>query len=50
MESKQDIQQNDRPSAAKEPAAVRNGVPVLPSRGETVTLEMVQEIMDKVGV
>ena len=30
--------------------AMRNGVPVLPSRGEIITLEKIQEIMDKEGV
>lgn len=28
----------------------RSGVPVLPSRGEVVTLERVQQLMDKEGV
>ena len=28
----------------------RNGVPVLPSRGEVITLDQVQRLMDKEGV
>jgi len=31
-------------------AALRNGIPVLPSRGEIITLENIQELMDKEGV
>jgi hypothetical protein len=33
-----------------EPMVVRNGVPVLPPRGEVITLERVQEIMDTEAV
>jgi hypothetical protein len=32
------------------PAATRGGVPVLPSRGEVVTLEHVQRLRDEEGV
>ncbi|MGD9588931.1 MAG: hypothetical protein AB7Q37_02300 [Pyrinomonadaceae bacterium] len=37
-------------SKTKEPAETRNGVPVLPSRGEIVTLEHVANLMDKEGI
>jgi hypothetical protein len=30
--------------------AVRGGVPLLPSRGEVITLESVQQLFDKEGV
>lgn len=32
------------------PSAIRNGVPVLPSRGEIVTLEKVRLLMEEEGV
>ena len=35
---------------AKLAKAVRSGVPLLPSRGEVVTLEHTQEIMDREGI
>jgi hypothetical protein len=35
---------------SKEVANSRGGVPLLPSRGEVVTLEHVQNLMDKEGV
>ena len=39
------------PSAGrKSRSTTRGGVPVLPSRGEVVTLEQVQRLMDKEGV
>jgi hypothetical protein len=31
-------------------SSVRGGVPVLPSRGEIITLEKVQQLMDNEGV
>jgi hypothetical protein len=34
----------------KPPPALRGGVPVLPSRGEIVTLDHVQKIQDQEGV
>jgi hypothetical protein len=34
----------------KNRSGVRGGVPVLPSRGEVVTLEHVQQLQDKEGV
>ena len=34
----------------KKGSATRGGVPVLPSRGEVVTLDQVQRLMDKEGV
>jgi len=30
--------------------SIREGVPVFPSRGEVITMEKVQQIMDKEGV
>jgi hypothetical protein len=30
--------------------SLRNGVPLLPSRGEIIPLERVQELMDKEGI
>jgi hypothetical protein len=33
-----------------EPILIRNGVPILPPRGEVVTLERVQQIMDTEAV
>jgi hypothetical protein len=39
------------PSAtAKKTYLTRNGVPVLPSRGEAVTLEHIRQLMDQEGV
>ena len=35
---------------SKKSSATRGGVPVLPSRGEVVTLDQVQRLMDKEGV
>jgi len=32
------------------PPKVRNGVPLLPSRGEIITLEHVQKLMDEEGI
>jgi hypothetical protein len=34
----------------KNRSAMRGGVPVLPSRGEVVTLEHVQQLQDKEGI
>jgi hypothetical protein len=34
----------------KNRSSVRGGVPVLPSRGEVITLEQVQRLMDREGV
>ena len=36
--------------AQKQRSGVRGGVPVLPSRGEVVTLEHVQRLQDEEGV
>jgi hypothetical protein len=33
-----------------EPYIIKNGIPVLPSRGEIVSLEQVQRIMDQEGI
>lgn len=33
-----------------QPGTARNGVPLLPTRGEVITLEHVQRIMDSEGV
>ena len=35
---------------ASEEMVIRNGVPVLPSRGEVITMEHIQEIMDQEGI
>ena len=37
-------------SGSSEQTGLRNGVPVLPSRGEIITLESIKELMDKEGV
>jgi len=37
-------------SATAQKSSVRGGVPLLPSRGEIVTSEKVQQLMDKEGV
>jgi len=37
------------PIKPKRPSRSRGGVPLLPSRGEVVTLEHVQELMDQEG-
>ena len=37
-------------STASRKSSSRGGVPILPSRGEIITLEKVQELMDKEGV
>lgn len=37
-------------SKPKEPTETRNGVPVLPSRGEIITLEHVENLMDMDGI
>ncbi len=38
------------PSTESSKARVRNGIPLLPSRGETVTLSHVREILDEEGI
>ena len=38
------------PRGRKNRSAMRGGVPVLPSRGEIVTLEHVQQLRDREGV
>lgn len=38
------------PERRPRPRAIRGGVPVLPSRGEVITLEQVQRLRDKEGV
>ena len=38
------------PKKSRKTAGSRGGVPLLPSRGEVVTLEHVQNLMDKEGV
>ena len=37
-------------SIDRAPKRLRGGVPVLPSRGEIVTLEQVQDLMDEEGI
>ncbi len=37
-------------SSSSNKSSVRGGVPLLPSRGEIITLEKVQKIMDKEGI
>lgn len=42
---------NGEPATSKKPRFVyRNGVPVRPSRGEIITLEHIQKIMDEEGI
>ena len=38
------------PRQPKKPSNSRSGVPLLPSRGEVVTLKRLQHLMDKEGV
>jgi hypothetical protein len=38
------------PTKSKKSAGTRNGVPLLASRGEVVTLERVQKLMDEEGI
>lgn len=38
------------PGAGNRDAKVRNGIPLLPSRGETVTLSHVREILEEEGI
>lgn len=38
------------PSSEKSRASIRNGVPVLPSRDEIITLEKIQRIRNQEGV
>lgn len=38
------------PARRKSRAGTRGGVPVLPSRGEVITLEQIQQLRDKEGV
>jgi len=38
------------PAKSKKTSGTRGGVPLLPSRGEVVTLERVQNLADKEGV
>jgi hypothetical protein len=38
------------PAKSKRRSATRGGVPLLPSRGEVVTLEQVRNLMDQEGV
>jgi len=37
-------------SSSSKKSSVRNGVPILPSRGEIITLEKIQQIMDEEGI
>jgi hypothetical protein len=37
-------------SSSSNKSTVRNGVPVLPSRGEIITLKKIQQIMDEEGI
>ncbi len=37
-------------SSKKRPARFRNGVPLFPSRGEIITMEHIQKIMDEEGI
>ena len=39
-----------RPTAHSDATKVRNGVPLLPERGETIAGERVHELMDEEGV
>ena len=34
----------------RQSSRLRNGVPVIPSRGEIITLEQIQKIMDEEGI
>ena len=38
------------PNAKRISSRLRNGVPVIPSRGEIITLEQIQRIMDEEGI
>jgi hypothetical protein len=38
------------PAATKKSASTRSGVPLLPARGEVVTLEHIRQLMDQEGV
>jgi hypothetical protein len=38
------------PKTAKNHTIMRNGVPVIPSRGEIITLEKIQRLMDEEGL
>jgi hypothetical protein len=37
-------------TARKSPPTTRNGVPLLPSRGEVITLEHIQKLRDEEGI
>jgi hypothetical protein len=37
-------------SASPKKTIVRNGVPVFPSRGEIITMEKIQQLMDEEGI
>jgi len=52
MEPKDPIEEDKTKTAPPVPEfkLTRNGVPVIPSRGETITLEQIQAIMDEEGV
>jgi hypothetical protein len=38
------------PTKARKSFRTRNGVPILPSRGEVVTLEHIEKLMDEEGI
>lgn len=38
------------PPATKKPLSTRGGVPLLPARGEVVTLEHIRQLMDQEGI
>ncbi len=38
------------PNGKRSSSRLRNGVPVIPSRGEIITLEQIQRIMDEEGI
>jgi hypothetical protein len=41
---------HSNPAQAPQEPRIRNGVPLLPSRGETVTLAHVREILEEEGI
>ena len=38
------------PSETRKSPKTKNGVPILPSRGELITLDQVKKLMDKEGI
>lgn len=41
---------NGNGASPKNKKRIRNGVPLLPSRGKIVTMKLIQEIMDEEGI